>query len=574
MDFYFLIDGQRFDDSNFDGSNGASITINRTSEASEDVSVYSATIELRGSAYSYIYENLVCAPNPRLVSAECVVYSSCCKNEDGSDLIVFNGKIKGSDLNWCENKCSLTATVSDNSEDGKKLKCLKNILIYDRESPDGSIATNGEDQFRQSPYLTYCLEIRPKVLHEVIMILGILMINIIRPIVFVVALIVTVINAIIGAVNNIPGVNIDKIDFDGNDDTNAFEEMNAWLNQLRDYIVACGRKHKTPFVHSYLENIASLCGMTLESSIFGVGGYYHNSIRLDATNYEKGQRTASKIEETYRANRPNLNGRQYLDSLKEFNIDWRIDGNILRVEHRSELTGEKWFDIDELEKDQVIRLCYSFDTESPCAYGDYSYTKDGVDKTGDEVRPEWAGVIDWNSPPQENLEGLCDNKIRYGTAQFRRDKFRPDVAAIDKPIYDNALAFPNLKQYKNVLLMDNGTTTLPKLLTWDGESDLEDARVERIEDGGLHWYNYRWYVKEGFQENTAYQVLFFDDDPRLSGVINVNYELTINYTCSILKSMSPNKLIGLTYKGQPIDGKVSKITVNTSNKTLNITGKI
>lgn len=573
MTEYILIDGIRFEAEGVDGLAAASYVMARAGENEEPNSM-TGNLTLRKEAFDLVYEKIVCAEYPKLAHVEIEVFSNCCK-EGGADLRLFVGRINGSDVKWCHNECSIEVSVEDASEDAVALTCLKNTLIWDRQNFDGSITSNGEDEFRRAPYVTYCMELRPKILQEFLLLVGMIFIQVIRPIVFIVALIVTVINAIINAVNTLPTVDINEIDFDGNEDTNAFEEMNAFINLITDAIVSCGRKHKSPFIHSYLMNICKLCNLTLSSEHYDVGAYYHNAMRMDAQNFEKGQRQAQDIEDTYIQNRPNLNGVQFLDTLKDFNSKWYIQNGVLYETHETTDTGNRWFAFDQIDSKYIESLCFEFDDSNSFAYGVYEYQKDGTEEMGDEVRPEWVDtVIDWNTPPVDSLAGMYKKNLPYAAAQFRSDVFRPDVAAIDMPLYVNSNVYVNLQNFQNVLLMNKGTTTAPKLLIWDGISSIDDARIERTPAGnGLFYYNERYHIKlNPINRDGAYQIFFFNDDPRFANREEVIFELILNLPCELITEAAIDTTIELPYKDEQREGVVDRINISPSSKTITING--
>jgi hypothetical protein len=80
----------------------------------------------------------------------------------------------------------------------------------------------------------------------------------------------------------------------------------------------------------------------------------------------------------YQDNRPNLNGIQFLDELKQFNIDWRVVNGVLSIERKDFFTGSEWFNTDNLETDQLLSICYESLDDRPAAYAEYMYAKDGL----------------------------------------------------------------------------------------------------------------------------------------------------------------------------------------------------
>jgi hypothetical protein len=409
---------------------------------------------------------------------------------------------------------------------------------------------------------------------------------VLAPIVYVVAAIVQVINTIIAAVNFF-GANIPLIDFDGNDNTNAFQEATALFARINEFVIGCGRSHKAPFFHSYLTNLCDICGLTLSSSLFEPGGDFYNLMRLDATR-TKGRRQPTDIEAAFLENRPNLNGVQLLEDLAQFNIDWIVKDGRLVIERKDVIAGALWFNLDDIPKERIVELCFNYTEAKPPAFAEYTYQTDGVDGAGDEVNKRYTeSVIDWNSPPAAALSGLFEKSISYGTPQFRRDALRPDISPLDRPFYSSPIGYPNvLEEYKNALLLSKGTAFLPKLLIWDG-AELAERRgfARRYPVGDLWHYQPELYIYEDLSEipngappgvDTLYQRLLYLDDPRAAGVRLRSFTLKINYDCELKNgaATAPGLKIGLPYCGQNVEALVEEVEVSEDDRVMTISGKI
>jgi len=569
------------------GSDSSTLVFRQKDEGGGAAVSYSPNLTLVGDAYQLIRSLIIEQTTPSLVDISANVYDACCKDDQGTPLLLIKGKIPGSEVTWCEigdNCGACEITIVDDSEDAVALACLKNTLIWDRKDKfDNSGVSDGEDTFRTAPFLSYCVDVRPTYIQELFFILGLILKIVFIPALFILATIITVVNAIIFFINLL-GANIPLIG--GN--VSFYDDALGFIESYNSLVVPCGYKHKAPFIHSYLTNICDICGLGLQSSLFGVGAVYHNTMRLDAQ-FVPGSRDDSKVLISYEKNKPNLNGVQFLDELQAFNIDWRIANGALIVEREDFQFGVQWFDLRDIDPQNIISLCFSFTEERPFAYGEYNYVKDGIDNSGDEVLNDWAdSVFDWNVPPNSSQIGLKQTDLFFGAAQFRKDAARDVVSPIDKPIY--TAAYNNLQDFEGAMLIEKGIAAFPKLLQWDGTSPQNLATVERKNSavgGGLFDYNSDWWIKSFYQDasgiayNTAYQNLFQIDDPRSSsatfgaaGIKQRRYTLEIIAACDIVRTLSAEKFIVIPIGGTYKAAEVVEIEYNTQSQILTIQGKI
>ena len=559
----------------FDGTESISFSFRNKTESGDSGLSFSPELEIVGDTFDYLYSKLVDVPNPELTTADVTVFDTCCKNPDGSERLLFQGEIKGSDIRWCETPfCSMTVTVIDNSSDADALACLKNIFPWDKKpKADGSGDSDGIFTFRQPPLLTYCVDVRPDFLQEIILIFGFLAIFVLYPVALVVGTLITIVNFLIFLLSLGQFGTIDQL--------NYIDDAIAFVTRLQNIIIGCGRKHVTPYVHSYLLNMCDICGIGLSSSIFEFGGDYHNTVRMDAA-FRPGRRDFFPAFASYEANKPNLNGIQFLDSFKQFNIDWKVDNGVLYVERKDFLTGGLWFDASTLTPDQIIEICFEPFDESPFAFAEYTYAKDGIDNTGDETNPDWVeDSIDWNVPVNPSQRGLFSRTFSFSTAQFRNDSGRDDESALDKQLYRTF--FPSLNNFRGVMLLERGICGLPRLLQIDPASDPNDARVLRYEsalNSDLYDYNIDWWVKESYTDGTGtnrdtlYQRFLFLDDPRTLGIKKRNYSITLNADCDLIRGITVNGFVRVPQGGNVFEGSIDSVDYNVTQNTITVNGKI
>jgi hypothetical protein len=392
-----FFDGIPQDLDNFNGTESASFVFRRKDEQGDSAFSFAPELTVVGSSYDYVKQQIINAVNPNIAGIEVLVYDTCCLNPDGSNRLLFTGKIEGGSVRWCTfPTCEAQVTIVDNSQDALAIRCLKEHFPWSERNTTepNPFSTLGYDTFRFAPFMYYCNDPKPAAMQEAIMVLGIFLFIILAPLILILQLL-----------NIASGLN-----------QNEFEN-------LSNFIVGCGRRHITPFLDSSFKNLCQLCRIGYQSSLFDVGGYYHDTVRLDAA-YVPGIRAYpwETFTQGWRDNWVNLNGIQFLDQLKQLNIDWRVVNGILTIERKDYFAGSQWFDTANLQPNQLLSICYESLGERPASYAEYEYSLDGVDNSGDEVRVKWVDrVIDWNSSNNPQQLGLFSKKLLYGAAQFRDD---------------------------------------------------------------------------------------------------------------------------------------------------------
>ena len=556
-------DGIPQDLDNFNGTESASFVFRRKDEQGDSAFSFAPELTVVGSTYDYIKQQIINAPNPNIAGIEVLVYDTCCLNSDGSDRLLFTGKIEGGSVRWCTfPTCEAQITIVDNSEDALAIRCLKEHFPWSERNTTepNPFSTLGYDTFRFAPYMYYCNDPKPAAMQEAIMILGIFIFLVGAP----VLLFFQIGNIIAGNGQNI------------------FED-------LTNLIVGCGRRHITPYLDSSFKNLCQLCRIGYQSSLFDVGGYYHNTVRLDAA-YVPGIRAYpwESYTQGWRDNWVNLNGIQFLDELKQLNIEWRVVNGVLQIERKDYFAGSEWFNTDNLQPNQLLSVCYESLGERPASYAEYEYSLDGVDNSGDEVRGKWVDrVIEWNGSNNPQQSGLFSKKLLYGAAQFRDDWSAPDVNPIDKPFYTTFYPLAQDGENTAAMFITKGVLAFPKLINL---RSVEGAVISNVDlrrgvgipdvilmSNGKRLYNYKWHIREnpivaanGQSYDTAYQKLFFIDDPRLTTVKTRKVTISVTADCDLLDTLDVDKYI-TTEQGQV---QITEITYDTNNNSLTIQGLI
>lgn len=549
---------QNIDD--FDGTESASFVFRKKTEGGESAFSFAPELTVTGEAYLYVKQQIISAPNPTVAAIQVEIYDTCCLDDIGNARLLFTGKIEGADVRWCTvPACEAQVTIIDNSQDAEAIRCLKEVFPWQGTGNIGD-PLYGFDEFRQAPWIYYCNDLKPSATQEAIMILGLFLFIILAPL-----LLLFQIGNVIAGLNR-----------------NEFEI-------LSNLIVGCGRRHLAPFLDSQFRNLCKHCNLNYTSSLFGVGGPYHNTVRLDIP-YVEGKGYSNQgfpefgIGSPVELNKPNLNGVQFLDQLQQFNIDWRIVNGSLIIERKDYFAGTEWFNLDNLEDEQILSICWDSTGEKPASYAEYLYARDGIDNSGDEVIRMWCDrVIDWNPSNNPQQVGMFQRNLTFSAAQFRFDGNAPDVNPIDKPGYVAFYPFVNNTENTIALFLSKGISSFPKLINLRAVEPISgEFRGFGVPElitlpNGKRGYNYSWWIKKnqvidinGNAYDTAYQRLFEIDDPRATTVKTRKITITITADCQLLTALSVDKYIS-TPDGQV---EVQEITYDTNNNSLTINGLI
>ena len=574
-----VLNGQAFGPATIAGLDGITATIRRAKEVGGSAFTFTGELTFYGDAYEVIRDTIILATAPHLVKVPILIYSDACPDQP------FIGYIEGGNVDWCEIsdgkvECSAKATIVDGSALSEKLACVRNTIIWKRTLKfQSNEISRGEDTTRQARYLPFCIQSSQPFLFELTLLFFWVMRFVLRPILFVVGVVVTVLNKIIEAINTIPfAPNLPLIDFDGNDDTSIFDEFRETMDALEEKTTGCGAKHKTPFVSSYIQNVCDICGLTLQSSILSTGGTYYDLMRLDAARYSTlPEYQSDKIEATFLKNAPNLNGAQCLDQLKRnFNWDWWIEGDTLLIEPLGELTGFVWF--SQGDGTVVKSFCIGTTDEDIPAYGVYDYQEDLSDVSGSQVRNDWVEVVDWNAPPNAVQRGAKQHLIEYSAALFRKDFNGDGIMPIDHALYSKPTWFPTLLKWQNVIVLARGTSSFPKMLMWDGVSAQDNARVVKWPVPGTDKFEYNtpMFVKRSHPSGqTLYNTSFEKtDDPRVAGIRIRNFSMEICLTCALLETAPKARQVAVIVNGENRIGLIEEIQINYSKMTAQIKGKL
>lgn len=534
------------------GLDTGSITLRRDEKGAKVFSFASQLTFLKGADYDYIKLRLIDDPNAVQNFIKVVITDDCCDRS-------YEFKIDAEHIDWCQDICTITVDLIEFNENTQAYNCLESTLIFDNHNGFQSL---------QHPRITYCNELRPDILTHFVMVATILFMTVCLPIVAPWVIIMQLINLLIAGYNAIPGVT--NVNLIGDGDINIFDDVRDWFNKIVLFAVGCGRKHPSPLVRDYINNVCAKCGVSFTSPIFtDSSSLYYNSVYFSAP-VKKGVAYNDTTTYWIDENRPLHTGTSLLDELKiPFNADWRIVGNVLNFDRKDKfINTNPWIDSADLSDDQLISLCFNWSAKKRPAFANFIYNPDAVDWVGSEAKARWSDIVEWNSPFSPLQKGEQKVLMPYSPARFRDDGLDEDILKV----YDNIPFFGFIRDYNGVMIMHSGTSYTPKLLIWDPSSGVADARVQKgyvtPTITSINSYNAPYWFDESFTGNLYdFHVI---DNPKLQLFQGKDFTLKLRYDCAIVNAIDIDRPVRIN----GYNGNVNTIEINSKKRTLTIKGTI
>lgn len=561
-----------------DGTEGATFTEQKRTEDGRLSKSFSQELTFYDDGFEIIRDELILDPDGKTKKIPIEIYDDCCREEDGSLLLLFQGIVRGDSIDWCEGDCFVKATLIEETDETVQMDCIKSTLIYDN--------VNGfQDQ--DHPRFQYCVEFRPSIYQDIIIVLGILL----NVILLVLTPIVAIISVIIRIVAAIPGVNLNDELEDG-----ILDDFNNWRNQLNENLIGCGRVHPSPLVRDYIENVCDICGVQFQSSILKNASSQYNNLAYMSAPVEKG--TKDDSVKYISQNKPIKTLEGLLEDLRlVFNADYQLKEGILYFERRDFFDdGDTWLSYSDLKaKGQIIEEpCYEWRTEETPAAIKLEYSKDAVDWVGNEAFPYYSDVIGLNSPRSTLQRGIREVIVPFSPPRFRDDLIDRDVLGN----YDSVFPINKaIKASEGALILNSGIFFQPKLVIWDGV-DLNKAKVakfsvsslvnifgdtSKFKDWPIDRVGHNWPMQfNDFQvdPNTAYDQdepilglygrFYTIDHPKVLLDRGWNFTMTFKYKCADLRARSIYKTIELPGGTARID----KLEIDPDKQIITIYGKL
>lgn len=550
-------------------------TYRKVDETGDRAFSYSGDLEFTGVDYDYIYAQLKTSPNALDKKVVLKFVDDCCSQNK-----VYEFYINHESLKWCEGHCELTAASIEKSISDEQYTCLKNVLIWD-------------DRYgfknKQHPRMSYCNELRPNWMGDLMIILTLALYTAfltMGPVLALIALIIDGINLIIQINNNIiDAINslggsldhVDPIDLDGDPSTTTFQQFSNWIDSLLALGVGCGRKHPSPLVRDYIDNICKVCNITWDSSILkNPNNEYYNLVYVNCP-IDKGVVEADNTTFWVDANAPNLSGLQFLDQMCiPFNAKFEIQNSNLTFERKDFFVPKTpWLDLTTYDTKKVISVCWNWSHKNRYSYANLRYQKDAINTVGNEAVDRWGDFIEWNPAASYSTlqKGAYEPLMPFAACRFRDDGIDRDILTFyeDQPTINTLIL-----RYKNAMIMNQHTSYLPMLIIWDGQSR-SNAFADKfinIYYGGLaganQFYNYpMWF--SGAAPGNLYDRFHAIENPRTTNYQGLDVEIVIEFDCALLNAVDIDGVV------KTIEGDTKEpltVEINYENSTLTIKGTV
>lgn len=519
-----------------------------------------------GSDYDYIYAQLKTSATALDNKVELKLVNDCCGTPQ-----VYKFFIQAKTLRWCEGSCELQAGTTENTLAQDQLTCLKNTLIWDDYAGFKS---------KQHPRFAYCNELRPNWKHDVLLILAVATatsILVFLPLIATVVIVFNIVNSVINWLNSNLGTSFNNITILGQVNI-SMNDLQGYFNLLTSFIIGCGRKHPSPLVRDYADNVCGKCGITFQSSIFkNSASAYHNTCYFNAP-IHKGTLETDTTTYWIDENKPIKSGFQFFDDIASIvNGKWEIVGGNLILERKDYFVPKTPFiDLTDTTKypSDKVNICWKWSSKTRYSYANFEYQKDAVNWVGGEAGSRWNDIVEWNNPYSALQKGELKPLFPFTSCRFRDDGIDRDVLSFYKSF---PTIGPMIKNYDNVLIMNSHTCYQPMLLIWDPATGVQNAKV----DPGAYYfpgypgvalnqfYNYPFWFAEGYTGN-LYSNFWYIENPKLSGYQGFEYEAEIMFDCDLLDALDLDGVVK-TVEG---DGKVTQININFKENKLTISGTV
>lgn len=539
----------------------------------------SSTLTFYGDGYEFIKRELIDVGLGGLRFINVTIETNCC------GLIYDQFIIRGDNIDWCENDCSVTATLRQYDEDSEIFRCLKGNMViqppvYSTELTDDEMTFNRDWWNTHKLFVSYCSEIRPSWLHSVAILL-----------VWTMELAYTLLSLIFYAVAGLTSLLTGS--------SNGLDTLNGIVDDMSSLVTGCG-KHFTAFkVKDIIERGLYDCGCAFSSSIFE--GDYADLIFISNQIDE----TLSKYNSDWERS-PDYTTYEFLNLIASvFNANWIIKGGVCYFERWDELDlGSTTIDVEAFKRDGRIVddiICYRWSGDAKPAFFKGSYEDDMYDSTGLEALNDYSIVQEWNNPANDIQEDYKEVNIPFGITRFINDRYDDSVITqyqnfplIRRVIQDNLLSMKiaqnglgldrlflakNSGNYKDVAPHYDPISgaRVDKIYYWVGKDEV-------IEGNDQINYGMQFNPRSDFNNSSLYdsdtadadlyQRFWSSENPRLSNKRGLIVNFQFRYTCNDIQTLDlENKiivLIGTTY----YYARIKKVEVNPSTGLINIEGEI
>lgn len=451
-----------------------------------------------------------------------------------------------------------------------------------------------------------------------------------------------------------------------------FPAIRDWVNtalSFRDQmkeVLGFGRFAPAPKIYTILENAAIKLGISLDTP-FNPGKELHNDCLYVpyGGNYHMnkipGNGPSPSMKHIW-GNRYIWQMTEFLDELsKLYNLTWDLYNNTLVIKFKKDVYAQD-AQLEILKTEDCntpFSICYEYGLTKKAGFGRYEYTTDPGDFASNQVQLPYNDIVDYDGVAENPmLEGSIDKRLQFASTAFYNDGFGSDghsvrktitsaqiyasvflliivanvaaltggvlsagAAAILAGIFSLWLGFlfeesdllrrlyANKESlYGIVRLKGSGVVNSPRVLRWDTNTPMNDARVVKTNtdliqinpyfntDNIKYRQQFDKYTSSIYQPiTTLYNYpLYFDswyygnlydmyhnevDNPMVVNeghkVVTVIMPLTCDLILDAGLQFNGITLVGnVAYIAPDIYIRVTEITVDYSNRSITIKGKI
>jgi len=613
-----------------DGLDSLTLTITPADDARLNQTEISSDLTFYDDGYDIIYAQLIQPQNGIYNYITVEIFDDCCDS-----FLPQKYYLRGDKINWCEGQCYCTAILICDDNDRAISNCISNTIVSDNRNNFFTIG--------QFPLVPYCIEYRPSALQDVVIVFGtilMLVVDILTAVALIISILIIVAlavcaviqaivflvntlanlygtivnfinNTVIHFLNQIPLVNISPLNVNALSNVNISSNFCQGLlaqpfqlsqdildlrSKIAPLIVGCGRKHPTPLVRDYINNVCTICGVSsfVSSVLNNTANEYYNLLYWNAPS-KKGDRTpANYIWD----NRPTKTGTEFLDDLGlAFNSKWFVKNGQLIFENEYYWQNQPVFFDTTANPDAILeRPCYKMSESQSYAGIKVEYQIDGSDWVGNEAIAWYKHNVNYNQLHgyHPTWKDVNNKQLPFGAVRFRNDLFELDILSFwgtigfVNTIYGNALSSSS-----DYMLTNNGTGSLPKLLIWDTyNTPWNNARIKDY--GSNLGRNYPMQLRESSTDHRysssdpvphhpqPHDLIgnLFDfhklDDPYINPYQLFDFTVTARLDCAHFGTASVRQLVLLRphLDGQVMQGRIDRIEFNLSSRQMIISGKV
>lgn len=346
------------------------------------------------------------------------------------------------------------------------------------------------------------------------------------------------------------------------------------------FLINCDDKHPAPLIRYYLDNIVFVSGATgWTSSYFGNPAKPHYNMVLLYAPVNNGDNNPPTI---YGNNLPGWTCAEALDEFcKIINGRWWVNNLQIVIERKDYFLNNNiiYFDAVQNVNNVIEGACYDPGVETPYAVSRYAFQQDFREESGNEILNEYICEVDYEQLHGQNQawENRREVMINFGGVRVRNDGLRP-IIKYDALTWWQNLVFPNvllggqLQATNKFLMLTKGTTTIPKVIVWDVNSGVNDAKVQEYQTGN---FNDPLKFKPGIGglfwpvPNGSLYDDYGIDDPSLNPYYRYTFRIVIKFDCQLLTNALPGQLVRLPMGLGRIDNFVIR-----PGKTITLTGQV